>query len=106
MISHIQHKAKYNNYVIELMKCLDEHMSDLGIYPRLLAMETDYKEWVAAELAKPETKHRPFITEDMLKLATDAQVQMLMELKQEVWDLLTELDRYWQDTQELKAEFN
>lgn len=105
-MKHIQHKAKYNNYVSELIDCLEDHIADLGIFPRLLAMETDYKQWVEKQMADITPNHHPFITDDMLHLAEDPQVQVLMELHTEVMELISLLSAYWQQTDELKSEFN
>ncbi|MFN0033258.1 MAG: hypothetical protein ACKVOR_13940 [Flavobacteriales bacterium] len=105
-LKSINQRAKYNNHVNTLIKELETHMADLGIYPRLLAMESVYKEWVAQQIDDTLASDTPFITEAMLQLAEDPQVQTLVQLKKEVFHLLIRLNKYWQDTDDARSEYN
>ena len=106
MMKNIKHRAKYNNYISELIDELENTLPDLGIYARLLAMETSYKEWTAQKIKESNSSSLPFITQEMLETADDEQVLAATELHKEVQELLFYLSDYWQTTDEIKSELN
>lgn len=105
-LKKIQHNARYNNFISELAENTEEAVTDLHVFIRLLAMETDYKDWVAQQMAENPNAHTPFLSEAMLSLAEDGQVQTLLDLREDLEDLLSYLTSYMLDTDEMKVEYN
>jgi len=105
-LKRIQHNARYNNFIRELSDCTEEAVVDMHVWIRLLAMETDYKEWVAKQMEENPTAHKPFISEAMLTMAEDPQVQTLLDLRNEIEDLMGYLCTYMLDTDEMKVDYN
>lgn len=105
-LKKIQHNARYNNFIRELAENTEEAVTDLHVFIRLLAMETDYKDWVAKQMEENPNAHTPFLSEAMLSLAEDGQVQTLLDLREDLEDLLSYLSSYMLDTDEMKVEYN
>ena len=100
----IKYNASYNNHIHELMDELADLQPECAIYSRLLAMETDMREWLQQQMTAG-VRH-PFITDEMLSVCADANVIAAFELKNEVSDLLNYLGDYWQTTDEFRSELN
>jgi hypothetical protein len=106
LLKKIQHQARYNNFVMDFADVLEEDYVDLRMFMRLLAMESDYKEWVEEQLkANPNSKPL-YITEDMVNAAKDDNVVAVRELTDEMIELSHTLHIYIIDTPEINAEYN
>ncbi|MFN0030924.1 MAG: hypothetical protein ACKVOR_02050 [Flavobacteriales bacterium] len=102
MLHQIQHRARYNNVVKELLDQLPDFHAEMGVYSRLLAMESTYKEWTQQQ----SDDSKAYITDDMLTLSDDACTQATHEITASVLRLLYHLDDYWRTTAEVNVEEN
>lgn len=105
-LKKIQHQARYNNFIADLDSITEDAVVDMHGFVRLLAMESDYKEWVAEQLAKDPKQPPIFLSEEMVNNAQDEQVCLLREVRDEFIELMGDLSIYLIDTDDLKAEYN
>jgi uncharacterized short protein YbdD (DUF466 family) len=85
---------------------LEEDYMDLRMFMRLLAMESEYKEWVEKQMAANPNQPPIFISEEMMNKATDPQVVGVRELTDDLMDLSSELQIYYISTPEANADYN
>ncbi len=102
MIKRIQHNARYNDFVKELLDQLPDFHAELGVYSRLLAMESTYKEWTEQQ---PEDS-KAYITEDMLNLSDDHCTRVAHQMHSSALLLMQRLDKYYSSTAEVRVEEN
>lgn len=105
-LKKIQHTARYNNFIADLDSITEDAIVDMHGFVRLLAMESDYKEWVAEQMEKDSNQPPIYLSEEMVNHAQDEQVCLLREVRDEFIDLMGFLSIYLIDTDDLKADYN
>ncbi|HEY8403464.1 MAG TPA: hypothetical protein VIK71_02535 [Flavobacteriales bacterium] len=93
-----QQTARYNNFVMDFTEVLEEDYMDLRMFTRLLAMESEYKEWLEQQIAAHPNQSPVLLSEQRIDGAR--------VLSNGVTDLSNDHQIYIISTPESNAELN
>lgn len=105
-LKKIQQTARNNNFVMDFTEVLEEDYMDLRMFTRLLAMESDYKEWLEQQMAAHPHLQPVFLSEQRINDAHDEQVVGARKRTNDGMDLSNALHIYIISTPEANADLN
>ncbi len=87
-----------------MMEELEDAQAELAVFARLLAMESDLKEWVEKQIQNADEPSH--MTDEMLDYCEDHCTAVAQRMNKEVLSLLKFLDNYWKGTAEVRVDEN